>query len=215
MSPSTDTNHRATLERVGHDYQRKGYEFTLYPKPGELPDFLKDYGPDAVATSNAGSVVISVNRFGEEQAPLVELAGEIRRHPGWRLDVVFPEKPHPKLPIHDADEIAMRLPAARRMFDQGERAAALLLLWSLLEAATRLQLATLGVERNSFSTTTALAKDLVAHGLVDDHDQADVEDLGQLRDRLGHGVFDRDVSEEQFTRLCNIVGAVLHGGDLD
>ena len=95
MTIRSEQVEQEVLERVRPNYEREGYKFIVGPSPSDLPSFLEGVLPDALASRNGENVVIEVKstlRSADRSALVKFLASEVRKHPGWRFDLVIAEK---------------------------------------------------------------------------------------------------------------------------
>ncbi|MCW5700394.1 MAG: hypothetical protein KIT00_11190, partial [Rhodospirillales bacterium] len=199
---------------VANQYRSQGYQVFVEPRVEGLPDFLREFRPDLVARGKKENVVVEVKQWGDrESAPnLRALADAIRRHPGWRLRVLVTEQDstvaeEPSRPLTPG-EILNELNSVRALEEEGHKAAAFLLLWSLLEAAARTRLVELGVERPTPQPATAMVKDLVAHGLVPEVEYPNILAWMATRNTAAHGFPTRPIPNEAFSGLFNLVHAL-------
>ena len=178
---------------------------------GDLPYFLRNFRPDAVATRGDENVVIEVSARStyEKDRQLGLLAEEVARHPGWKLEVVWvgssvgAESAGLRLP--SVDEIRSRSAEMRRLYDEGEHAGALLILWSLLEAASGHRLAEVDAEPRGPQTPIALVKDLVSFGHIDQEDYNRMKEIASLRNAIAHGHSTLRVDRKTFEHLVSVV----------
>ena len=206
---------RETLARVADDLSRRGYEVVINPRFDELPEFLQDFQPDAVARGDEEVVVIEVKAAGAayEGPRLRKLAEEISRHPGWRLQIVLASPPgeghEGREGLPTIPEIRETLLAARRLFESGDAAPAVLLIWSLLEAALHRRLERMEVDRPRAQSPHALVKDLVSFGFVDQAEYRNLGDLADLRNALAHGRLGSEIEPAAFARLQSLVEELI------
>ena len=214
---------RKLLESFRTHYEQDGYRFLVEPARHLLPDFLQGFHPDAIALSNGGGVVIEVKRFkqpADRSRILSNLAKEVARHPGWKLDIVYSTPFHPLggwlLPSHE--EIQARLASARREISNleegrntvGDAAVQLLILWPIFEATARRRL----IDENastgrSILNPKAVIEALVDEGLISDDDASKVVDLMQLRDFASAGFREPAVGIGHVRQLSDLTEKLL------
>ena len=206
---------RDALAGLLAEYEGQGYEVLLQPRPDALPDFLRDYQPDAVVRARDETIVVEVARAHPKDAPrrLQGLAEEISKHPGWRLQVVLAASEKDAwlrdLKRPTIEEIKARLNAAGHVYEAGDHAAALLLLWSLLEAAARHCIDELNVERARLASAIALSKDLVSFGFVEQKDYDRLSDIAALRNAVAHGFPTLSIERSDFDYLRSLVERLI------
>jgi hypothetical protein len=179
-----------------------------------MPGLPPSYRPDAIATRDGEVVVIEV-KTGRPRRPskvLQNLRKVMLKKKNWRLDLVWgvPE-PAPKaragaVPV---DELGRQLSETELLFENGHRSAALLLLWSVLEAASRTRLQRLGTERSRPQSPSALISDLLAYGYAEPKDRKRLEELASLRNAVAHGRADAGVTKPQFRFLARFARQLL------
>lgn len=201
------------LGEVADQYRSKGYRVLVEPEPEALPEFLRLFRPDLVAESEHENVVVEVKLRGSRDPELRGLAEELRKHPGWRLQVLMAgsddlgsEQEDQPLSLR---EIGRSLESVNVLYETGHEAAAFLLLWSLLEAAVKNQLKDLGVFRRSPQVPSALAKDLVAHGLASEAEYKEIISWAVIRNAVAHGNPTRAIPEAAFSRLRDLVRRLI------
>jgi hypothetical protein len=181
------------VQEVADKYRAWGYEVILEPGSDLLPDFLSDYRPDFLARIGKERVLVEVKR---RATPDVveryrELVERVHSHPGWRFDLVVDNPPDqvpllaelPVLPLHD---VSRRFEEAQQLLERNHDDAALLILWSGIEATLRLL-----AERNAVvvqrSATPTLLKQLVTAGVIEREQYDRLWDTYRLRNAIAHG----------------------------
>jgi hypothetical protein len=195
-------------------YLANGYDVTVEPSPHSVPGLPRSYQPDAVATRDGEVVVIEVKTGRPRRASRVlqDLRKAMLKHKKWRLDLVWavPEPTrHAKAEAISPNELSKQFSEAEFLFRNGHRSAALLLLWSVLEAASRARLNQLGMERARPQSPSALISDLLAYGYVAPKERLRLEALASLRNAIAHGRADTAVNKVQFRALARVVGNLL------
>jgi hypothetical protein len=194
------------------DLARQGYEVLREPTLAELPEFLRGYRPDLIAHRGDEHLVVEI-KANDRPPHWRELAEAVGRHPGWNLQLImaaptrgnitsFPQPP-------SQDDIRRQLAAAQRIYDSGEHAAALLLLWSLLEAAAYYRLGDLGLAVNRPKTPIALIKDLVSFEILQQEEYDDLAAVTALRNAAAHGHSTLLVDRATFSKLVSLIERLL------
>jgi hypothetical protein len=184
----------ASLEQEAIDAvesQLKGgnYRFVRNPGPNDLPDFLQDARPDAIALGGPPNLLIEVldpsaARGLKLNAQKVEqLRSVLSGHPDWRLEVVYARSSSALPSGANAEQIRRRYDEVRRLATI-EPSGALLLAWGLLEAVMR----ALEPQRADRALTPgALIELLIGLGYLDEADGRMLRSRGNLRSAIAHG----------------------------
>ncbi len=202
------------LSKLIDNLARQGYEVVREPRARDLPSFLRGYRPDLIAHRGDEHLVIEIKRRRRASTPSYwrSLAEEIARHPGWQLQLILGDAPMgPQIampPPPSFIEIRKQLSATRRLYEAGQHAAALLLLWSLLEAASQQHLGELDARSNRPKTPIALIKDLVSFGLLDQKEYDRLARVIELRNAAAHGRSNIKVGRATFERLFKLVAGL-------
>lgn len=192
--------HSERVAAIADRYRQRGYEVVEEPVAGQLPKFLQGlkFRPDLIAKSEAESVIVEVQSYGRvaRSRRLEDLAKSVERHPGWRLELVLSNPPEAverealpvesKSPTIKFSEIEERIKNSKYLASTGDLRAAVILLFSALEAALRA-----GLERIPASfinnDSEAIIKQGVAYGLIDPEDYDTLRQLLPVRNAAVHG----------------------------
>ena len=200
---------------VASEYRQKGYEVTIHPSDEQLPDFLRPFGPDLIAISPIEKVAVRVQASGRVQRTelLTELAKAIDTHPGWRFDLVIdrqPDKQAPGLddPRIDKPMVRQRLLEGEQLAVQGMLDAALLIIWSALEAACwwAFQKDGLSLTRH---TPAAYVSRLYTEGFVDESDYRHLTKILDLRNAVAHGVQGATIHKSDIQTMLRITRRLI------
>ncbi len=186
---------RASLEKVAWTYRQDGYDVRVLPSPAELPEFLRNFAPDLIATMGDENVVVEVKEREDlvHNSAMLSLAAEVNAQPGWRLDLVV-ERNTAELDSVAAGAVEpnscdiLRLAdSAERLVGDGELIAACLVGWSATEAALRFTAHLNGLSLESKDPTYVLNA-LATEGVIarDEYD-ALIAAL-QVRNAMAHGL---------------------------
>jgi hypothetical protein len=177
----------AALKRVTDDLRRQGFRVIIEPESEELPNFLKDIRPDAIAEKDEHHFLIEVSAGPsmESAQSLSHITELVRDHPEWQLRVVWAGDDQvaaePEL-----SELQNQLTHIDGLHLSGYKSAALLLACSIFEGAARLFLR----ERDEpvYETDSISAiKNLVAIGELEQQDFDRVRQIFALRNEVAHG----------------------------
>ena len=142
----------------------------------------------------------------------MRLAEVIRRIPGWRLDVVVLEQPKRAVEAQplSVEDAKRRLEAADRVAEgTADYAAALLLLWTAVEAILRDQVKK--QSDDSLTSTSRLPKVAYSLGVIDSQDAATAEWMTRIRNDVVHGRTESSVSKLDYDRAREFVIRLLAG----
>lgn len=207
----TSTAEHRAIERLARRYEENGYAvYTRRDAHAQLPDELRQFVPDFVARRGDEAVIVELKRRGMPAPHLSELAERVRRHAGWRLDVLYLDAPGEDMqgPAAPAD-IEKTVAASNRLFSEGDALAAWLLLWSAFDAAAMRALPEETGAADGVVEPEALIKLLAYEGLVPDSDHDRLLELRQVRNRAAHGHLDVTVEWDSFDFLANVTRALL------
>ena len=204
------------LSQVAERYRRQGYDVLVEPLVEQRPDFLSTFHPDLIARRGEEYVVVEVKMGepGRSEPPLRQLAAEVARHPGWRLDLVFAQKTGGELSFESLvtpleEELVAQLSEGLQLCRTGHLAAGVLLIWASFEGAARL---VSGRERLDVSPTApplALIRALVSDGLIDDAGYEVIKLALQRRNAIAHGFTSAPDDLETYERLHGITRRLL------
>jgi hypothetical protein len=216
-SESGTVTEQKALTQYADWYTSQGYSVSLRPGPKQLPDFLRALAPDMIARRGGENVVVQIKTSSPESFETVrELTRALDHRAGWQLRVVYvdlgdPEwEPPAKLPA--PAELADRLEALD--FSGGgdeQRRVAVLLLWSIIEAAGRYRLAPLQLEPTRRISSSALIKALLSEGLIEDEQYELVRRGLAVRNAIAHGFLNQPVDATLFEALRGIARDLLAG----
>lgn len=197
---------------VADKYRQRGYDVTFDPPQNMLPKAVQHCHLDFIASRGDEHIAVEVKDHHtlHQDPELVRLAEAFRQAPGWRLDlaVVGQDERAALRAKLDAEEIKRRLAAAEKISAETEDyAAALLLVWTTLEAALQLRLERQGEDRPV--APIRLGKLAYSLGIVDDEDITLIEWLVDVRNDVVHGRTPDDVSPAAYERARNLVRRIV------
>lgn len=185
MSQASTERFQEQLQALVQEYLDQGYEVRTRPKRDELPEPLRGFELDAIATRGDEVVVFEIKSqpAAAGWAGLDRLAAAISSVPQGRLEVVMlgaPPAPAPSQAV--VEEWAQ---AAVRLVGEEQVEAAILLVWSAVEGAL-LRLA----EREELHLTSGSAESITeaySLGLLSDGQYRLLRSTLQVRNALAHG----------------------------
>lgn len=204
---------RRTMEAIASEYESQGYAVLRGPAPDETPEILRPYRPDIIATKGTEKWIVEVKTLGHKRhegdwTALVERAAP----DGWRFRIVIAEGTEDDLRSYvmpEVAEIEAALPSPAKLASEGEVAAALLLGWSLFEAAARRRLLLDNQDPGRAVTPMGLAKALVHFGYLDEAELDRLRKIATLRNQVAHGLFKANVPPEWIELLASLTRQML------
>ena len=194
---------QAALERYEPHWIAKGYKVVRNPKASDLPDFFKNYIPDALLLGQDPKVVVEVITKGNPigQRRISNLKMLLEGHDDWRLEVLFAGKEPDKLPLMSNEAVEQSLENIRQLL-QAEPKSALLLCWATLEAmARRLEPAKATQPLSAGSVVELLARE----GHVTPGEARQLREAAHWRNHLIHGDLTLSLSSGQVAEIVEIV----------
>ena len=93
MSLSARDAEYTALERIAPLLRAEGYEVIAEPGPADLPPFLADRRPDAIAVGKRPSLLVEVFRTegNKEAGRISELRSLVRDRDDWELRIFYPK----------------------------------------------------------------------------------------------------------------------------
>lgn len=191
-------------------YEREGYEVIFSPRSEELPDFLRGFHPDLIATKPDGGIVVETRKRGRVRRVdyWKELTAAVQRQEGWKLELFLPPLPdRPEPESLSEAEIRDHLRHSAALASDGATEAGFLLVWSAVEAALRLLMERYNLETSDTQPGTLIAR-LVGDGLMEREDYASLKNYLLYRNSLAHG-FRQPVTADDIAQLQAIVERLL------
>lgn len=206
MTTAAHTRHQqrqvaAHMDRLRHE----GWELDAQPDSSSLPEPLRTYRPELVATRGDERLVIEfVGRHpARPSGELEALARALAQLPGWTLNLVMLSDDDP---LAAQEQLRQRAERARRLADVDPEAA-LLLAWSAAEGALRRLADRAAV---SLPAGSPIAE-LYSRDLLTDEQYQLLHEVQRQRNALAHGRQARPVAPDTVRRLAELV----HLGELD
>ncbi len=198
---------RAALDRYEPRWVARGYTVVRSPRPEQLPGFLGDHQPDAIAIGKEPGLIIEVvgTRSRADQGRAQRLHGVLKNRNDWRLEILYAPAAGPLLRSVTAHEIRQTADRLRNPADADQRGS-LLVGWAALEATTRILEPDQASEALSSGSLVEL---LVGMGYLEQGKLADLWRLGEMRDAIVHGQIDLEPGPEDIRRLLDLVDEVM------
>lgn len=180
-----------TIRRIADEYRRRGYDVVVEPRDVVLPEDLRGYRLDLIATKDDELVIIEVKRSNAlPDDPELQPLAEVAERSGYRFELVV-DRPSPPVPAYET--VLRRLADAERLLDVRQLEAAFLIAWSALEGALW-SLANRYLDEPE-GTGLRLVSQLYSEGVVSDNQYAILRHAIPVRNQLTHG-FDVDRPNE-------------------
>ena len=177
------------LENTAEDLRADGYEVFLHPSAAQLPRFIKDYQPDAIAFRSDKNLVIEIKNQAKPSTKSMERLEALFSAPeakDWDFKVIVfrPEKISPPPDPANNSEIETALAEIETLMSGLETRPALLMAWAVLEALGR------AMEPRKISrpqTPRRLIEVLAGEGHVTPSEAVILRNLVDRRNSLIHG----------------------------
>lgn len=196
-----------SIEDLRAKYTEQGYTFIARPGQEQIPEFLGSYRPDAIALKPGTNVAIEIKRRINSSAEpsLMEIRRLFEGHPDWQFVISYGGNDPlttTAIPPASAADIRSRMEEVRSLATQGQRRAALVLGWSLLEAA----LHRLESEKGKRPRTPGTVLETLATlGYLSPGIERKLRPLIALRNRIVHGdIYGEPSAEDLETVLSSI-----------
>jgi hypothetical protein len=199
------------LDPAADYYRRHGYEVRMPLSKGDLPPFVKSFRPDFVAIRGRDKLLVLVQKAAGTPPKSVPdaLFDRLRENPEWTLEYYYVQGRRDVLeriedtPALTSREIAKRASEARKLLSNGHREAALLLVWSALEAVMRNFAAKQGLDIRGGAE--AISSTLVANGYLEHSHHVLFQRVVPIRNALVHGLRNATVGDEVIVQLIETV----------
>ncbi|MGE6739372.1 hypothetical protein ACQKGC_03755 [Allorhizobium pseudoryzae] len=169
-------------------WEKLGYTLIIAPDPSDLPDFLRPLKPQAIAIDRTPKLAIFVMRTQNQNSDI--RLGQIRTifeaHPEWTLEIIYDTQEALALETVAQGELTSAINSLE-MLAPVEPRAAVLLGWSVIEAATRRLEPDL---TNRGLPPASLVELLISKGHLEQSDGEPMLRLARLRNALAHGQLD-------------------------
>lgn len=209
---------RVKIGELTREYEAQGYKVINRPQYSDGPSFLKEinYLPDLIIKSDKENILVEVrSRESIKDAKhLASVSKLVSNYKDWDFLLVYtnPKKKQPlfKREIQNVSAIRETIRAADRFIhshDAPYQHAALLLLWSSLEACLNLA-ASDSAGRNAKSSIS-LIRDGVIAGLISDESRKFLEMVVRDRSAISHGDLSISVDISDLIRLRDICEEIL------
>lgn len=225
MSVSASNLERTKVVELAREYKSLGYRVLTGPTGADIPAFLRsiNYWPDLIVMSERENIVIEVRsresiKDAENLAKVSEL---IEQHENWEFLLVY-TNPRRKRGLTVSPEtqeggtIHDTLSSVKTWVDEDKsaqaRIAALLLLWSVLEASVTITLSR-EIDKRPERTPLGLIRDATIAGIISADALHFLERIMEVRNSAAHGNLSQLVSAEDLKELISICEELLQTND--
>lgn len=208
------------IKEIAKDYKDKGYKVIIEPEHSVIPDFLRNFQPDLIATSESENVVVEVKSSDSKTnfKQLEELANIVNAQENWRFELVF-TNPKTKtglsndLVLLDNEKISQRITELQNLLNTKNIDSAFLLGWATLEASIRIKLISLNENRDNIQKPPLhLLKNLFSFGILNQSQLRKLEALNQNRNKIIHG-FESAISIDDVNEIIGFIKYFTGQGD--
>lgn len=208
---SSKERHDAAVEQLAIDLRQDGYRVVVGPCGDELPAPLRDLRPDLLASRGGQHIVYEVKLRGGPTRSYEELRRRVEAIPGHSFRLFFAGDDDRDLDFPPPSEETIRkaLSEPERLHAEGNAAAALLLSWSLFEAAARRRMVEDENDPKRGVTPEGLIMRLIHLGYLDDGDLTRLRAVIRARNRAAHGDLDVQVEPVALADLRRATEALL------
>jgi uncharacterized protein YutE (UPF0331/DUF86 family) len=202
-----ESREQRVLDILQARYEAEGFTFTRHPSSAELPDFLRQLVPDAIVRGKGKNIVIEIksSRRSQDQALLQRMTRILQAHPGWTFHIVYADdlsSTDDQLAILDKSSVDRHLKNIDKLIDEGNRNAAVMLVWALLEAVSRRYSERAGGQPKSINSVIEY---LEREGYVSISDARRLYSLATLRNAITHGDLDRPVELHDVQFIMDVI----------
>lgn len=204
------------VDRLKKEYESEGYRVLTGEEASEaLPADLRDCEPDLVIQSRVRKSIVKIIWLNESDPKLVTLSEALQSHPDWHLEVrFFDESSFSSHAGVELKTVSRHLDTARELRMEGQTAAALLLLWSVFEAAGKHTLIAHDIDPPTIADHASLLLDLAYYGFIDDKEYERLRRIRTLRNLTAHGILDAPLDPDDFDFLLRsaerLIGSEEH-----
>ena len=186
---------REKVEKVARRYRREGYEVDVDAAHDDILSLLGNYQPDLVAKREGEVVIVEVKSAKEfgRSAGIGRISNLVQSIPGWRFDLVIPEREHAD-PTLEGSNTMTRKDMARlvnefeNLLRDDHIEAATLIGWSVLEGLLRLRLVNQDIEDDHLYVSMGLLNRCLAEGVVTQREYDQLSKFLDIRNRIAHGL---------------------------
>ncbi len=202
------TAEELALDELEARLRGQGYTLIRSPSRQQMPAFLTQLDPDAIATGPRPNLVIEVvnPRSRYTAAKIRHLQAQLEGHDDWRLEVVYAPIDEPGIGKVETGAIRRSLESARRL-SESEPQAAFLLACTAFESAVRNKALQAG--RRQPELIRLQLNWLLEDGAYSQSEHMQLLSLWQKRNRLAHGDLDIVPTSSEIISMIEIAERLL------
>jgi uncharacterized protein YutE (UPF0331/DUF86 family) len=174
-----------------------------------LPDFLKDYSPDAIALGHKKNLAIEITGRDRKRDQSLELIGALfAGHPDWEFRVYWiePATTTDEPEVQPTYSIKARIAEVEELNNEGRTNIALILAWAIFEALGRALLPSRFRRRQ---TPGRLIEILAQEGYVTPSEADLLQNLAAQRNSFVHGNLQVQTSSEEMNKFIAILSSLI------
>lgn len=203
---------RRKIDSLAREYRDAGYEVIVEPRNNELPEFLRGFEPDLLAKKLGDNIVVAVvaGGKGHKHGRIAELSELLSHRKDWRFLLVRlgsktlrAYEMSAKGPLN-WKEIEAVAGVARRLLEQQDHRAAILVAWAAFEAASRRVLTgdeQVPADAGPGEVTTLL----YTEGLLNRQQYDRLQRLIDVRNATAHGYASRKPNNSELEFLLQLI----------
>jgi uncharacterized protein YutE (UPF0331/DUF86 family) len=196
---------RVHPEAILPRYIAEGFTVITHPSSDVLPEFMRNYRPDAVALRSDKKIAIEIKTDEPSTRKGIEQTKDLfSHHPDWEFRVYYVPKYPEEIPLQAATrrEIEYYINEMTTLRDTGHLVASILVAWAVLEAVGRI----LAPEQLARPQPPAqLVEVLAAEGYVSQAEADALRRGARLRNAAVHGHLAATATPESADELLAIV----------
>jgi len=209
MSLAHNPSDTVIMQMLLPSLEAEGFRVFLHPARAILPPFMQGYQPDAIAMKGDKKVAIEVKSApGHAEPHIQKLRDLFSAHPDWELRIVYAaaENSDQTIVVISRDLTVESLDRIPKVLDEAGPVPALLMGWSIFEAAAR---SLVPEHLGRPQTPNRLLEILASDGYITPEEADFLRCLGRLRNEAAHGRLDAPVTRDQVMMLVTMTRTML------
>lgn len=190
--------------RIVPELEAEGFDVRLRPSSEQLPTFMRDYTPDAIALKKGRNIAVEVLRNDDaSKRRLRTLEKLFSGHKDWELQVYWIDRSTTPKPLERVSRstIEKSIRSLEKLVTNGQYAPAMLMAWAIFEATARTLMPD---EFQRPQTPGRLVEILASNGHLTPTEADELRKFVSSRNNLIHGGLETSVSGREirsFTRI--------------
>lgn len=209
------TREQEFIGQLKRKYTLMGYDFIEQPNEEQIPDFLSNALPDAIAKKGSEGIVFEVLLAGKSEknsATANFLAREIPKHPGWKFELIVLDGSS----VDDdanydlgANDFKRELERVAKLVEGGDYKLAVVAGWALLESLKRFLTSNSKDKSVKRYKPSVVVEALVSEGLINDEEGENLRNIAYIRNKLVHGFVNVVVQKKDALFLNSIIETLI------